>query len=445
MPHPLISSRAQPLTGTLRVPGDKSISHRSLILGGLSIGETGIEGLLEGEDILATAAAMRAFGAKVERRGPGSWRVVGRGVGGLDEPADVIDCGNAGTGIRLLMGAAAGQPITTFFTGDGSLRRRPMGRVAAPLAQMGVQMVSREGGRPPLAVIGPETLMPISYTLPVASAQVKSAILLAGLAAPGETTVIEPKWTRDHTETMLRHFGAEVRVQDLEDGRHITLVGQPDLTARPVIVPADPSSAAFPAVAALLVEGSELTLPGIGTNPLRFGLFQTLLEMGADIDLTNKRIEAGEPVADLVVRHSRLKGIEVPAERAPSMIDEYPILAVAAAHAEGTTVMRGLEELRVKESDRLTATANGLAACGVRVEVAGDDLTVHGADNGVAGDATIPVDLDHRIAMAFLVLGMSANAPVAIDDEAAIATSFPGFKELMNEAGAAIATGEADA
>lgn len=445
MPQPLISSRAQPLTGTLRVPGDKSISHRSLILGGLSIGETGIEGLLEGEDILATAAAMRAFGAKVERRGPGSWRVVGRGVGGLDEPADVIDCGNAGTGIRLLMGAAAGQPITTFFTGDGSLRRRPMGRVAAPLAEMGVQIVAREGGRPPLAVIGPETLMPISYTLPVASAQVKSAILLAGLAAPGETTVIEPKWTRDHTETMLRHFGAEVRVQDLEDGRHITLVGQPDLVARPVIVPADPSSAAFPAVAALLVEGSELTLPGIGTNPLRFGLFQTLLEMGADIDLTNKRIEAGESVADLVVRHSRLRGIEVPAERAPSMIDEYPILAVAAAHAEGSTVMRGLEELRVKESDRLSATANGLAACGVRVEITGDDLTVHGADNGVPGDATIPVDLDHRIAMAFLVLGMSADAPVAIDDEAAIATSFPGFKELMNEAGAAIATGKADA
>jgi 3-phosphoshikimate 1-carboxyvinyltransferase len=441
MPQPLISSRARPLTGTLRIPGDKSISHRSLILGGLSVGETTIEGLLEGEDVLATAAAMRAFGATVEHLGPGSWRVVGRGVGGLDEPADVIDCGNAGTGMRLLMGTAAGQPITTFFTGDGSLRRRPMGRVGAPLAQMGVKIVSREGGRPPLAVTGPETLMPITYTLPVASAQVKSAILLAGLAAPGETTVIEPKRTRDHTETMLRHFGAEVRVEDTDEGRRITVVGEPELTGRPVIVPADPSSAAFPAVAALLVEGSELVLPGVGTNPLRFGLFETLLEMGADIELTNKRTEAGEPVADLVVRHSRLKGIEVPAERAPSMIDEYPILAVAAAHAEGTTIMRGLDELRVKESDRLTATANGLAACGARVEVDGDDLTVHGAGNGMAGGATIPVDLDHRIAMAFLVAGMASADAVAIDDEAAIATSFPGFKELMNGAGAAIGTG----
>ena len=441
MPQPLISSRARPLTGTLRIPGDKSISHRSLILGGLSVGETTIEGLLEGEDVLATAAAMRSFGATVEHLGPGSWRVVGRGVGGLDEPADVIDCGNAGTGMRLLMGTAAGQPITTFFTGDGSLRRRPMGRVGAPLAQMGVKIVSREGGKPPLAVTGPETLMPITYTLPVASAQVKSAILLAGLAAPGETTVIEPKRTRDHTETMLRHFGAEVRVQDTDEGRRITVVGEPELTGRPVIVPADPSSAAFPAVAALLVEGSELVLPGVGTNPLRFGLFETLLEMGADIELTNKRTEAGEPVADLVVRHSRLKGIEVPAERAPSMIDEYPILAVAAAHAEGTTIMRGLDELRVKESDRLTATANGLAACGARVEVDGDDLTVHGAGNGMAGGATIPVDLDHRIAMAFLVAGMASADAVAIDDEAAIATSFPGFKELMNGAGAAIGTG----
>ncbi|MDF1792672.1 MAG: 3-phosphoshikimate 1-carboxyvinyltransferase [Thalassobaculaceae bacterium] len=445
MPQPLFSSRARPLTGTVRVPGDKSISHRALILGGLSVGKTTIEGLLEGEDVLATARAMRAFGATVEHLGPGRWRVVGRGVGGLDEPADVIDCGNAGTGMRLLMGTAAGQPITTFFTGDGSLRRRPMGRVAAPLAQMGVKIVARDGGRPPLAVIGPETLMPITYTLPVASAQVKSAILLAGLAAPGETTVIEPKWTRDHTETMLRHFGAEVRVRDDADGRHITVVGEPDLTGRPVIVPADPSSAAFPAVAALLVEGSEITLPGVGTNPLRFGLFETLLEMGADIELTNRRIEAGEPVADLIVRHSRLKGIDVPPERAPSMIDEYPVLAVAAAHAEGATVMRGLDELRVKESDRLAATANGLAACGVRVAVDGDDLTVHGAGNGVPGNATIAVDLDHRIAMAFLVLGMAADETVAIDDEAAIATSFPGFKDLMNGVGAAIGTSGATA
>lgn len=440
MPLPLISSRARPLSGTLRIPGDKSISHRSLILGGLSVGETMIEGLLEGEDVLATAQAMRAFGAEVTHLGPGRWQVRGRGVGGLDEPADIIDCGNAGTGMRLLMGTAAGQPITAFFTGDGSLRRRPMGRVATPLEQMGVRVISRGGLRPPLAVIGPETLMPITYTLPVASAQVKSAILLAGLAAPGETTVIEPKLTRDHTETMLRHFGADVRVRDGEGGRHITVVGEPELTGRPVVVPADPSSAAFPAVAALLVEGSEITLPGVGTNPLRFGLFETLLEMGADIQLTNRRTEAGEPVADLLIRHSRLTAVDVPSERAPSMIDEYPILAVAASLAEGTTVMRGLEELRVKESDRLAATANGLKSAGVRVEVDGDDLIVHGAGNGVAGGTTIPVDLDHRIAMAFLVMGMVAEQPVAIDDEAAIATSFPGFKELMNGAGADIAS-----
>ncbi len=442
MPTPLLSRRARPLTGTLRVPGDKSISHRSLIFGGLAVGETTVEGLLEGEDVLATAAAMRAFGCTVERGGDGVWRLHGRGVSGLDEPADVIDCGNAGTGARLLMGVAAQQPITTIFTGDASLRRRPMGRVMAPLQQMGVRFATREGGRLPGAVIGPEVLVPIDYTLPMASAQVKSAILLAGLGAAGETMVVEPKPTRDHTETMLRHFGAEVRVAALDGGgRRVTLVGQPELTGRRVLVPADPSSAAFPAVAALLVEGSEITLPGVGTNPLRFGLFETLREMGADITLANPRSEAGEPVADLVVRAGRLKGVDVPPERAPSMIDEYPILAVAASLAEGTTVMRGLEELRVKESDRLGAMAKGLAACGVRVEVAGDDLIVHGGGNGVAGGATIPVDLDHRIAMAFLVLGMVSEDGLAIDDAAAISTSFPCFAELMNGAGAAIAPG----
>jgi len=443
MPTPLLSRRARPLTGTIRVPGDKSISHRALILGGLAVGESTVEGLLEGEDVLATAAAMRAFGCEVERGGDGIWRVHGRGVSGLDEPADVIDCGNSGTGARLLMGVAAQQPITTFFTGDASLRRRPMGRVTTPLAQMGVRFATREGGRLPGAVIGPETLLAIEYTLPVASAQVKSAVLLAGLAAAGHTTVIEPKATRDHTETMLRHFGAEVRVETAGGGRRITLVGQPELTGRRVVVPADPSSAAFPAVAALLVEGSEIVLPGVGTNPLRFGLFETLREMGADITLANPRMEAGEPVADLVVRASRLKAVEVPPERAPSMIDEYPILAVAASMAEGTTVMRGLEELRVKESDRLGAMAHGLAACGVRVEVDGDDLIVHGGGNGVAGGTTIAVDLDHRIAMSFLVLGMVSEDGLAIDDAAAIATSFPGFTELMNGAGAAIGTGAA--
>ncbi len=439
MPIPLLSRRARPLSGTIRVPGDKSISHRALIFGGLAVGETTVEGLLEGEDVLATAAAMRAFGCSLERGGDAVWRVHGRGVSGLDEPADVIDCGNAGTGARLLMGVAAQQPVTTFFTGDASLRRRPMGRVMAPLSRMGVRFATREGGRLPGAVIGPELLLAIEYTLPVASAQVKSAVLLAGLAAAGETTVVEPKPTRDHTETMLRHFGAEVRVEAADGGgRRVTLVGQPELTGRRVVVPADPSSAAFPAVAALLVEGSEITLPGVGTNPLRFGLFETLREMGADITLANPRVEAGEPVADLIVRAGPLKAVEVPPERAPSMIDEFPILAVAAAMAEGTTVMRGLEELRVKESDRLGAMARGLAAAGVRVEVVGDDLIVHGG-GGVAGGVTIGVDLDHRIAMAFLVLGMVSDEPMAIDDAAAIATSFPGFPELMNAAGAAIA------
>lgn len=442
--HPLVSRRAKPLTGTWKVPGDKSISHRSLILGGMTVGETTIEGLLEGEDVIATADAMRSFGAKITRDGDGIWRVHGCGVGGMAEPETVIDCGNSGTGVRLLMGAAAGQRITTVFTGDASLRRRPMARVSIPLGQMGVRFEGREGGRLPMAVIGPETLMPIEYTLPVASAQVKSAILLAGLAAPGETTVIEPHPTRDHTETMLRHFGAEVRMEELADGgRRITVVGQPELAPRPVIVPADPSSAAFPAVAALITEGSDITLTGVGTNPLRFGLFETLVEMGADIAFLNRRVEAGEPVADLRIKAGPLKAIDVPAARAPSMIDEYPVLAMAASQAEGTTVMRGLGELRVKESDRFAATLDGLKACGVRAEADGDDLIVHGAGNGVgnevAGGATIPVDLDHRIAMAFLVLGCIAETPVQVDDATAIRTSFPNFLDLMNGAGAEIA------
>jgi len=437
--HPLTAAKAAPLTGTLTVPGDKSISHRALILGGLAVGMTRISGLLEGEDVIATADAMRDFGAEVERTGPGAWRVHGRGVGGLDEPENVIDCGNSGTGVRLLMGLAAGQPITTIFTGDASLRRRPMARVSNPLAEMGARFAGRSGGRLPTAVTGPETPMPIEYTLPVASAQVKSAILLAGLSAPGETTVIEPHRTRDHTETMLRHFGAEVRVTDLDGGgRRITLVGQPELAPKPVVVPADPSSAAFPAIAALLVEGSDITLKGVGTNPLRFGLFETLIEMGADITLENQRIEAGEPVADLRVRHGPLTGIEVPADRAPSMIDEYPVLAMVATRAKGKTVMRGLGELRVKESDRFAATLNGLNACGAQAEAEGDDLIVHGSDNGVAGGATIPVELDHRIAMAFLVLGCAAENPVTVDDATAIRTSFPNFLDLMNGAGARI-------
>ncbi|MDF2095222.1 3-phosphoshikimate 1-carboxyvinyltransferase [Aquibaculum arenosum] len=424
------------LKGSLKVPGDKSISHRALMFGALAVGETKIEGLLEGEDVLRTAAAMRALGAEVIHEGPGCWRVFGRGIGGLGEPDDILDFGNAGTGARLALGLLAGQPITAFLTGDASLRRRPMGRVMEPLERMGVRFVSREGGCLPLAVTGPETLLPIEYRLPVPSAQVKSAVLLAGLAAPGETVVIEPEATRDHSERLLQHFGANVAVTDGEDGRRLVLTGQPELQAAPVMVPADPSSAAFPAVAALLLPGSDLRLQGVCLNPLRDGVFRTLLEMGADIAEENRRVEAGEPVADLRIKSSSLQGIEVPAERAPSMIDEYPILAMAAACAKGRTVMRGLAELRVKESDRLSGVARGLAACGVVVEEGEDSLIVEGCGGRPRGGATIAAELDHRIAMSFLVLGLASEQPVTIDDAAPIATSFPGFTELMCGLGA---------
>ncbi|MGE5506745.1 MAG: 3-phosphoshikimate 1-carboxyvinyltransferase [Actinomycetota bacterium] len=439
MARPLISRRIGPLSGTARVPGDKSISHRALMFGALAVGESVVEGLLEGDDVLRTAAAMRALGAEVERTGEGTWRLHGRGVGGLAEPADVLDMGNSGTGARLLMGLVATHPFTTLFTGDASLRSRPMKRVSDPLARMGARFVGRDGGRLPLAVVGAAAPLPITYELPVASAQVKSAVLLAGLNAPGETTVIEREATRDHTELMLRHFGAQVRVEHLDDGRRaITVTGFPELTGRHMVVPADPSSAAFPVVAALLVAGSELRLPGVGVNPLRTGLYQTLREMGADIHFDAMREEAGEPVADLVVRSSALTGVEVPAARAPSMIDEYPILAMAAACAHGTTRMHGLAELRVKESDRLAAIARGLAACGVSVEEERDSLTVHGLGRPPKGGATIAVALDHRIAMSFLVLGMVAEEPVTVDDAEAIDTSFPGFGQLMNGLGAKI-------
>lgn len=436
--QPIAADPSEALAGRLRVPGDKSISHRALMLGALAIGETRIEGLLEGEDVLCTAAAVRALGAEAERQGEGRWRVVGRGVGGLAEPEQVLDFGNAGTGARLALGLIAGQPITAFLTGDASLRSRPMRRVTEPLAQMGVRFVTREGGRLPLAVTGPETLLPIEYRLPVPSAQVKSAVLLAGLAAPGETVVVEPEPTRDHSERMLRHFGAEIAVSDGAQGRRIVLRGQPELTAAPVRVPGDPSSAAFPAVAALLLPGSDLLLEGVCVNPLRDGLFRTLAEMGAEIAREKERTEAGEPVADLRVRGSRLQGVVVPPERAPSMIDEYPVLAMAAACAEGTTVMRGLGELRVKESDRLAAVARGLAACGVTVEEGPDSLTVQGVGGRPAGGATIAAALDHRIAMAFLVLGLACEKRVTIDDGAPIATSFPGFAALMRGVGAKI-------
>ncbi len=436
--QPLISRPAGPLKGEARVPGDKSISHRALMLGALAVGETTIHGLLEGEDVGRTAAAMRALGAQVEKGTDGAWRVRGRGLGGLSEPDDVLDMGNAGTGARLVMGLVASHALTAVFTGDASLRRRPMGRVAAPLERMGARIVAREGCRLPLAVVGAAEPLPIAYRLPVPSAQVKSAVLLAGLNAPGRTTVIEPEPTRDHTELMLRHFGVDVNVSETPEGRAVSVAGQPEISGRAVDVPADPSSAAFPLVAALLLPGSEVALKGVGMNPHRIGLIETLREMGAAIDVANRRTEAGEPVADLAVRDCRLKGVEVPAARAPSMIDEYPILAVAAAFAEGVTVMHGLSELRLKESDRLRAIAAGLAACGVKVEAAGDSLAVFGAGRPPGGGA-VAAALDHRIAMAFLVLGMAARAPVSIDDAGPIDSSFPGFVRLMNGLGAAIA------
>jgi len=436
-PVPL-SARAPsgPLRGEIRAPGDKSISHRALMLGGLAVGETTIHGLLEGEDVLRTAAAMRAMGAEVSRDDAGTWRVHGRGIGGLAEPSDVLDMGNAGTGTRLLMGVVATHPFVSFFSGDASLRSRPMARVTKPLEQMGARFVGREGGRLPTAVIGTARPVPITYRLPVASAQVKSAIILAGLNTPGRTTVVEPEPTRDHTELMLRHFGVDVTVEPGPDGDRVSVAGQPEITGRVVRVPGDPSSAAFPIVAALLVPGSEVTIRDVGLNPRRTGIIDTLLEMGADIRVEGRRVEAGEPVGDLVVRASALRGIEVPAARAPSMIDEYLVLSVAASCASGRTVMRGLSELRVKESDRLAAIARGLAACGVRAEVDGDDLAVHGCGGPPPGGATIATKLDHRIAMSFLVMGMAARAPVAIDDASPIETSFPGFRGLMAGLGA---------
>ena len=437
-PRPLRAERTGPLSGDIRVPGDKSISHRALMIGALAIGETTIHGLLEGEDVLNTAQAMRALGAEVNRDDQGVWHVHGVGVGVLSEPDDVIDMGNSGTGARLLTGLVAAHPFACHLTGDASLRSRPMARIIAPLQTMGARFIARHGGRLPMAVIGAEMPLPISYTLPVASAQVKSAILLGGLNTAGVTTVIEPQPTRDHSELMLRHFGAEITVEDIPGGRRIALTGQPELTGHPVRVAGDPSSAAFPAVAALIVPGSQVTLRHVGLNPLRDGLYRTLIEMGADIRFDNRRDEAGEPVADLIVSHGKLRAVEVPAERAPSMIDEYPILAIAAAFAEGKTVMRGLAELRVKESDRLSAIADGLAANGVAVDIDDDSLTVHGSGGKVRGGGTVATHLDHRIAMAFLVLGLASDRPVTVDDGAMIATSFPGFAPLMAELGATL-------
>jgi len=436
---PATARRAAGLAGTAEVPGDKSVSHRALILGALAVGETRITGLLEGKDVLGTARAMQAFGVEVARSGDGAWTVRGVGVGGLAEPEDIVNCGNAGTGVRLLMGTMATTPVNATFTGDASLRRRPMGRILDPLALFGARWAGRAGGLLPLTLTGAANPMPVEYTLPMASAQVKSAVLLAGLNAPGETVVIEPVPTRDHTERMLRGFGAELTVENLAEGRAIRLIGLPELAPQAIAVPRDPSCAAFPVAAALIVEGSEVLVPGIGLNPTRAGFYDTLADMGADLVHENPREEGGEPVADLRARFSGLKGVEVPPERAASMIDEYPILAAVAACAEGDTVMRGIGELRVKESDRIAAMAAGLCANGVAVTEERDGMTVHGRGAGaVPGGATVATHLDHRIAMAFLVLGLASRETVTIDDGAPIATSFPCFVAMMRGLGAEI-------
>ena len=434
---------ASPLRGSIAVPGDKSISHRALMFGALAVGTTDITGLLEGEDVLRTAGAMRALGATVENLGAGHWRVAGRGIGGLVEPADVLDMGNSGTAARLLCGLLAGHPIFAVMTGDASLRKRPMKRVTDPLSATGARFTTRAGGRLPLAVEGAADPLCLDYAVPVPSAQVKSACLLAGLCARGVTRVVEAEATRDHTENMLRHFGAVVDVQEEGHGRVIELLGQPELFAAPVVVPGDPSSAAFPAIAALLVPGSEVTIRGVGLNPLRAGIFLTLREMGGDITETNARVEGGEPVADLVIRASSLRGVDVPPGRAPSMIDEYPVLAVAAACATGTTRMRGLKELRVKESDRLAATAALLAANGIRHSIEGDDLIVEGQGGPPPGGGMVETHMDHRIAMSALVLGLACRATVTADDAAFIETSFPGFAALMNRLAGGAAIGPA--
>jgi 3-phosphoshikimate 1-carboxyvinyltransferase len=436
---PLTARKSPRLSGRARMPGDKSISHRALLVSLLTVGPNEIEGLLEGEDVLATARACAALGASVEHGGPGRWRVRGAGIGSLLAPENPLDFGNAGTGTRLAMGVVAGHAIEAAFDGDASLRKRPMRRVLDPLLQMGAVVVAQEdGGRLPVRLRGAQDPIPIEYETPVPSAQVKSAVLLCGLAAGGTTTVIEKEATRDHTERMLRHFGAEIAVtKHGVHGSRIELKGRPELAPQKIVVPGDPSSAAFPLVAALIVSGSELVLENVLANSLRSGLLETLREMGASIEEVARSEEGGEAVVDLRVRASNLKGVDVPAERAPSMIDEYPVLAVAASFAEGETRMRGLSELRVKESDRLAAIADGLRANGVTCEISGDDLIVHGRGRAPGG-GMVATHMDHRIAMSFLVMGLASEKSVSVDDATFVATSFPGFAEVMNSLGADI-------
>ncbi|MCC7305328.1 MAG: 3-phosphoshikimate 1-carboxyvinyltransferase [Alphaproteobacteria bacterium] len=436
----LASKKSGPLKGTSRIPGDKSISHRALMLGALTVGETMISGLLEGEDVLCTAEAMRKMGAEITKGGDGLWRIFGVGIGGLHQPSSPLDMGNSGTSTRLLMGIVASHNIKATFTGDASLSKRPMKRVMTPLEMMGAKFEATNGDRLPLTIHGSDNPLSIEYRLPVASAQVKSAVLLAGLNAAGVTTVIEDRPTRDHTENMLRHFGIEVDVKKLDGcAEAISVKGFQELQPCAVDVPGDPSSAAFPAVAALINEGSEVCLKRVGISDRRTGLYTTLREMGADIQYQYERVESGERVADIIMRGTgALKGVEVPAERVPSMIDEFPVLAMAAACANGTTKMTGLEELRVKESDRLLMIANGLKACGVNLEMGQDSLIIHGTGKPPKGGARIETALDHRIAMSFLVLGTATAEPISIDDASPINTSFPNFTALMNDLGAEI-------
>ena len=435
-PTPLVAHQSGPLAGKVRLPGDKSISHRAIMIGAMTVGETEIEGLLEGEDVLATIEAMRSLGARISRSEDGTRRVNGVGVGGCLEPERIVDFGNSGTGVRLAMAIAGSHAFTTTFAGDASLSERPMGRVLDPLRRMGVQALARSEDRLPLTVKGPDRLIPIEYQLPVPSAQVKSAVLLAGLNAPGVVTIVEPWRTRDHTERMLSAFGATIDVEDGDNGaRTIRLEGQPKLKPQKIVIPGDPSSAAFPIVAAIVTEGSDVTVEGVLLNPTRTGLFDALREMGAKITVEGEQTVGGEPVGNVRAEYSRLTGITVPAERAPSMIDEYPILAIAAAFADGDTVMEGIGELRFKESDRIAAVVAGLKANGVDAEEGESSMVVHGR-SGVQGGGAVDTHFDHRIAMSFLTLGGVADQPVKVDDATSINTSFPEFRDLMTSLGA---------